>query len=108
MVESIPSGAEVKLNGVQIGTTPIRVNFRHYGVYEVELRKEGWNTLSEKTWVSAPFYARFPVCIFAEFLWPGRIKDERRLSYSLAPSHMPEKASLLKAAADELDSRDSR
>lgn len=99
-IESEPPFAEVFLNGVRMDPTPVRVPFRHYGVYEVELRKEGFETLVRREAVSAPFYARFPLCLLTEFLWPGLIRDERRFAYRLEPLREVDRADLLRAAAE--------
>jgi hypothetical protein len=100
LIESEPPGAQVRLNGTPVGETPVTVSFRHYGTYDVELRKDGFETL--RTWesVPAPGYARFPLCLFTELLWPGRIRDDRYLSYKLARPVAPDRAGLLRRAAD--------
>jgi hypothetical protein len=98
-VESSPAGAEVRLNGRVVGTTPVTVPFRHYGVYRVELRKAGFETLETEEPVLAPLYARFPLCLFAELLWPGRIRDgDHFLTYELKEPRTPERAGLLERA----------
>ncbi len=97
-VESDPPGAEVRLNGHRVGRTPVTVPFLHYGVYDVELRKEGMATLRAEAPVMAPGYARFPVCLFTEFLWPGTIHDDRKLSYVLKPPVTPGAKELLERA----------
>ncbi len=99
LIESEPPGAQVRLNGTPVGETPVTVSFRHYGTYDVELRKEGFETLRTREPVPAPFYARFPLCLFTELLWPGRIRDDRYLSYKLARPVAPDRAGLLRRAA---------
>jgi hypothetical protein len=102
-IETEPPGAEVRLNGTAVGRTsrdgPLVVPFRHYGVYEVELTKEGYEILRVEEPVLAPAYARFPLCLFTELLWPGRIRDERALSYELSPPRMPEREELVEKAS---------
>jgi hypothetical protein len=98
-VESDPPGAAVRLNGRAVGTTPVTVPFRHYGVYRVELKKSGHETLETVEPVLAPAYARFPLCIFTEFLWPGTLRDEHYLSYEIEEPRTPERAGLLERAA---------
>jgi hypothetical protein len=99
LIESEPPGAEVVLNGLPAGSTPVRVPFLHYGLYEVELRKEGFEALSVEEPVPAPWWARFPAGLFTEFLWPGRIRDERKLYYELGEPAMPDRTGLLERAS---------
>jgi len=105
VIESDPPGAEVRLNGARVGVTPVQVPFRHYGVYDVEVRKDGFETVREAEPVLAPWWGRFPLGVFSELLWPGRIRDVRFLKYDLAPPTMPDRAGLLEradAAAERL------
>jgi hypothetical protein len=97
-VESTPPGAEVRLNGRAVGTTPVTVPFRHYGVYRVELTKSGFETLDAEEPLLTPWWARFPLCIFTELLWPARIRDDRWLGYELEKPRTPERAGLLERA----------
>ena len=98
-VESVPPGAELRLNGEELGPTPVTVSFRHYGTYAVELRKDGFETLSVEEPVMPPWYARFPLGIVSELLWPGVIQDYRWLEYELKPPVVPERAGLIERAA---------
>jgi hypothetical protein len=99
VIESDPPGAEVRLNGTPVGRTPAYVPFRHYGIYRVELSKEGFGTLLVEEPVLAPLYARFPACLLTELILPWRIRDERYLSYDLSPEVAPDREGLLKRAA---------
>ncbi len=99
-VESTPPGAEVSLNGRVVGKTPVTVPFRHYGVYRVELRKTGFETLEIEEPLVAPVYARCPLCIFTELLWPASLRDGRYLSYELEKPRTPERTGLLKRAGE--------
>src|SRR5688500_8387276 len=60
-VESDPPGALVYLNGEEAGRTPMRKNFVWYGTYDVQLRKEGYHTLSRETKVWAPWWQWPPI-----------------------------------------------
>ena len=40
-VTSEPSGAVAYLNDVEVGRTPVEVDFTWFGTYEVRLEKEG-------------------------------------------------------------------
>ena len=57
---SIPPGALVHLNGVQIGRTPVEAAFKFYGVYDIRLELEGHEPMHESREAGAPFWE-----------WPG-------------------------------------
>jgi hypothetical protein len=98
IIESNPPGAEVRLNGSIVGKTPLRMPFRHYGIYDVEVRKAGFEPVREGAPILSPWWASFPLCVFTEFLWPGRIQDVHFLEYDLAPPVTPDRAKLLERA----------
>ena len=81
-VESDPPGALVYLNGEEAGRTPMRKNFVWYGTYDVQLRKEGYHTLSRKTRVWAPWWQWPPIDLFAELL---PLEDKHFARYTLKP-----------------------
>lgn len=84
-VTSDPPGALVWMNGQEVGRTPFERDFTWYGTYDVQVRKEGFQTLDTRSKVIAPWWQWPPFDFFAEF-WPGRATDERRLHYTLAPA----------------------
>jgi len=65
-VESNPPGALVYLNGEEVGRTPMRKEFLWYGTYDVQLRKEGYETLSAEEKVWAPWWQWPPFDLVAE------------------------------------------
>ena len=81
-VESDPPGALVYLNGEEAGRTPMRKNFVWYGTYDVELRKDGYQTLNKPTQVWAPWWQVPPIDLFAELL---PLEDKHYARYSLRP-----------------------
>src|SRR5438045_3252646 len=44
-VRSDPPGALVYLNGVEVGRTPVQRDFVWYGTYDVQVRKDGYDTI---------------------------------------------------------------
>jgi hypothetical protein len=69
----------------EVGRTPLTRDFTWYGTYDVQVRKEGYETLDEKTKVIAPIWQWPPFDFFVEF-WPGRLKDEQKVHYTLKPA----------------------
>jgi hypothetical protein len=79
-VNSNPGGALVYLNGTEIGRTPVSREFTWYGTYDVELRKEGYDTLKTRGKLIAPWWQWPPIDFFAELL-PFRPRDKHHLNY---------------------------
>ena len=81
-VKSDPPGAIVSLNGVEVGRTPIERDFTWYGVYDVELRKDGYEPLKKRGDVIAPWWQWVPLDFFTEFL---PLHDKHTLNYRMQP-----------------------
>lgn len=71
-----PPGATVEFDGqILEGTTPIRIPFTWYGTHEIVVEKPGYSRERLVAHLRPPWYQRFPLDIFPELLWPGRILD---------------------------------
>jgi hypothetical protein len=81
-VDSDPPGALVYLNGEEAGRTPMRKEFLWYGTYDVELRKEGYETLTRQEKVWAPWWQWPPFDLFAE-AFP--VEDRHTAKYTMKP-----------------------
>ena len=84
-VRSDPPDALVYLNDLEVGRTPITRSFVWYGTYDVELRKEGFESIKTTANVWAPWWQWVPIDFAAEIL-PLHLHDERVLTYSLKPA----------------------
>ena len=73
---SDPPGAAVTLDGEPVGTTPVTVEFQHYGTRRVVFRMPGHGTTSLRVTLAMPWYARFPMDIASEVLIPVGWEDE--------------------------------
>ncbi|MGB7158578.1 MAG: PEGA domain-containing protein [Tepidisphaeraceae bacterium] len=82
-VESDPPGVLVHLNGQEFGRTPVTRDFTWYGTYDVELRKEGYETRQTTGKVIAPWWQWVPLDLFVELL---PLTDRRQLHYTLKPA----------------------
>lgn len=84
-IRSNPPGAVVFVDERRIGVTPVSTNFTYYGTRQVQLVKDGYETVTEKHKFTTPWY-QFPVVdFFAENLWPDEVRDERVLDFNLPP-----------------------
>lgn len=83
-VTSDPPGATVYLNDVEIGRTPVEVDFTYFGVYDVRLRKPGYEPIATSEKASAPVYEWPGIDLLAEAI-PADITTKVRWSYTLTP-----------------------
>jgi hypothetical protein len=84
-VRSNPPGALVYVDNQQIGTTPCSVDFTYYGTREVRLVKPGYETLTVNQPIPMPWYQIPPLDFVSENLVPTKIRDNRTVTYNLAP-----------------------
>lgn len=84
-IKSDPPGARVVLDQDVIGTTPVEVEFWHYGVRRVTVALPGYRTQSQQISIRPPWYARFPIDIVSEVLLPIGWRDHYLLQVVLEP-----------------------
>lgn len=102
-IVSDPPGALVTVNNRDIGAAPVDVPselFLYDGVYDITLRKDGYETLRIHQELKAPWYLRFPFDFFAEVLWPFPIRYHRELVYQLQPPIPVSRDTLLNSAQE--------
>jgi len=85
-INSEPPGALVYLNGQEVGRTPMRTDFLWYGTYDIELRKEGYETLKTRQQTIAPWWQWVPFDLVAEFF---PLRDDRAYNYALTQAGDP-------------------
>jgi len=83
-VRSDPPGALIYLNDEEVGRTPMTRDFLWYGTYDVQLRKEGYQTIDKPTRVWAPWWQIPPIDLLAELL-PFPVEDRHSLDYAMKP-----------------------
>jgi hypothetical protein len=97
-VRSNPPGALVYVDNQQIGTTPCSVDFTYYGTREIRLVKPGYETLTVNQPIPAPWYQIPPIDFVSENLVPTKIRDNRTVTYNLAPQVIVPREQLLERA----------
>jgi len=85
-IESYPPGAEVRLDREWVGTTPYSMKFIHYGTHRLALSLPGYKPYERDLEVPAPWYARFPIDIFTEVLFPIGWEDHKVARVTLEPT----------------------
>ena len=83
-IKSDPPGALVYLNDREIGRTPVTRDFTWYGDYQVEIRRDGYESVKTHKWVIAPAYQWIPLDLFAELV-PVTFRDRQKLFFQLKP-----------------------
>jgi hypothetical protein len=97
-IRSNPPGAVVFVDERRIGVTPVSTSFTYYGTRNVQLVKDGYETVTEKHRVTPPWYQYPVIDFFAENFWPFEIRDERALDFDLPPQKSIPPAQVLERA----------
>ncbi|GAB4138910.1 MAG: PEGA domain-containing protein [Planctomycetaceae bacterium] len=92
MIASDPPGAQVLLDGEEIGQTPIAVDFNYYGTREITLIKDGYETRTILQKIRTPWYQVVPLDFISDNLLPFRMTNRHSFLYKMQPQvHVPEK-----------------
>ena len=82
VVTSDPTGADVTMNNVYRGRTPITIQFAWYWYYDFKVEKEGFRPVTARERFHAPPWFYIPFDLVMEVM-PFRISDVRYRHYSL-------------------------
>ncbi|MFN6109519.1 MAG: PEGA domain-containing protein [Planctomycetota bacterium] len=85
LVRSQPEGAMVTIDRQAIGLTPVSVPFSYYGTREIQLEKDGYQTISVRQRFRPPWYEWFPLSFFSNHFALREIRDVRRLDFEMLP-----------------------
>jgi PEGA domain len=80
-----PPGATLRIDDRVVGSTPYTEEFYDYGTRRITLYKAGYRSQSVLVELKPPWYARFPVDIFTEVLFPWGWKDPHTQRLVLEP-----------------------
>jgi hypothetical protein len=84
-INSNPPGAVVYVDDRDIGKTPVSTPFTYYGTREIQLVKDGYETLTVQQRFPPSWYQVPPLDFFSENLWPWELRDERIVNLEMAP-----------------------
>lgn len=84
-ITSTPPGATVLLNDVEIGRTPVEAAFKFYGVYDVRLDLDGYETLTAGREAGAPIW-QVPGVDIAATVLPVNFEDVVEWHFELTPA----------------------
>jgi hypothetical protein len=83
-ITSTPPGALVWVNDIEVGTTPLDIDFTYYGGYDVRVRREGYEPVSEKKKLKAPLREAPVVDLVAEAI-PINFHNRVEWHFELTP-----------------------
>jgi hypothetical protein len=84
-IRTDPPGALVEVDGQRLGPSPVSTDFTYYGTREITLSAPGFETISFRQPVPAPWYQVFPFEFFADNLLPFRVTNRHEFMYRLRP-----------------------
>ena len=70
VITSDPPAAAVMLNDTDVGLTPLEVDFTYFGVYDVQIRRPGYEPLLTTAHARAPWYETPGVDIISQAIPP--------------------------------------
>lgn len=100
-ITSTPPGALVYLNDVEVGRTPVEVEFLYYGEYDVRLVRDGYTPLVTSGLAKAPWWDTIGLDLIAEAV-PGEPHAKIEWHYEMTPETF-ETAQILERADDLRD-----
>jgi hypothetical protein len=83
IIESNVPNSQVYIDNQSVGAAPSYSSFEYYGYHNVTIVRPGYETLTERVHVVAPWYAYPPFDFVVEALWPFHIRDKRRYYFEL-------------------------
>jgi hypothetical protein len=86
VIESNVPNAQVYVDNRQVGAAPAHTPFDYYGFYTVKLVYPGYETVTKRVHVVAPWYSYPPFDFLAEVVWPFHVEDVRRYYIPMTPA----------------------
>jgi hypothetical protein len=85
IVRSDPPGAQVILDGQEVGNTPVAVPFTYYGTRQLTLVKPGYETRTELVKIPAPWYQWMPLDFVSDNFLPRQVNDRHEICWQMMP-----------------------
>lgn len=92
-LRSEPAGAIVYVSHVEVGRSPVTIDFTWYGDYDVIFRKEGYETLKTSVKIDPPWF-EVPGADFFSEIAPWTYHDRRETLHILKKKKAPDKEAL--------------
>jgi len=88
-ITSSPEGADVYLDSIHRGRTPLTLGFRYGGVHEIALFKRGYETTVVRYDSSRTAFDQPPFDLFTD-LGPAQARDHQHVHIEMRPSSLDE------------------
>jgi len=85
VVRSDPPGAQVILDGQEVGITPVAVPFTYYGTRQLTLVKPGYETRTELVKIPTPWYQVLPLDFVSDNFLLHQVNDRHEIAWQLTP-----------------------
>lgn len=98
-ISSTPPGALVWVNDVEVGQTPLEMDFTYYGEFDVRLRRDGFEPVLARKKLTPPIQERPVIDLLAEAV-PYTFQDRPAWHFDLTP--IAETSDLAQAERDAI------
>ena len=98
LIRTDPEGAAVSMDGIPQGYSPVAVHYVYGGGRDVQIEKDGYETVKELVNLDDPWYLRPPVSFFTENFSPVEIRHQPVLDFQLQPKRQVNGVTLLQRA----------
>jgi hypothetical protein len=85
VVTSDPPGADIRMNDIHFGTTPLEIPFTWYWYYDFQAELDGHETLVQRERFRPPPYLAFPLDFVMEAV-PFVVRDTKEVHLVLTPA----------------------
>ena len=117
-VKTEPAGARVFVDGIEVGRSPVRIPFEHYGTREVLVRPDPlddagraddqdagveYASTARLVELRTPWFQWLGIGVVVEYLWPWTVVDEHEVRFQLAPLDIPALERRLREESQRLD-----
>lgn len=83
LVTSDPPGADITMNDVHLGRTPVEMPFTWYWYYDFQAEMDGYETTVTRERFRPPFYLEMPFDLVMEAM-PFMVVDRKKVHLELA------------------------
>lgn len=88
-VRTDPPNALVRVNGHEVGLSPVGWSYDHYGRVLVEVERDGYHAEQRVVDLDTPWWQYPGADFFTDVVWPGTVRDDREMTIVLEP--LPER-----------------